>query len=116
MTQHGYPCMLPRKDELEATVNQVRVALQTCALEIDPKCKLLITTLRSGTFNKHHTDLARSTALGHMDAFMSCAYALRHANKANPYPLHGGATDATHYIRPQHNQTATSLRGLFRGS
>ncbi len=115
MTQHGYPCMLPRKDELEASVNQGRVALQTCAVEIDPKCKLLITTLRSGTFNHNRTDLARSSTLGHMDAFMSFVYALRHANKANPYPLFGGANESTHYIRPQHNQTATSLRGLFKG-
>lgn len=116
MVQHNYPCMLPRKDELEATVNQVRVALQTCAVEIDPKCKLLITTLRSGTFNHNRTDLARSSTLGHMDAFMSMAYGLRHANKANPFPLYGGATSATHYIRPTQNQTATTLRGLFKGS
>ncbi len=114
--QHNYPTMLPRKDELEATVNQVRVALTNNEVEIDPKCKLLIATLRSGTFNKHRTDLNRTAALGHMDAFMSAAYAIRHANKANPYPLYNGATEATHYIKPQHSPTATNLRGLFRGA
>ncbi len=115
MTQHNYPCMLPRKDELEATVNQVRVALQLCSLEIDPKCKLLITTLRSGTFNHNRTDLARSSTLGHMDAFMSCAYALRHANTQNPYPPYLGASPYTHYIRPElQNKTAVGLRSLFK--
>jgi hypothetical protein len=115
MTIHAYPCMLPRKDELDATVNQVRVALQRGEVEIDPKCKLLIRTLKGGTFNQQKTDLARTEALGHMDAFMSFAYGLRHANKSNPYPLYNGATEATHYIKPQQTQTATSLRGLFRG-
>jgi hypothetical protein len=86
MGQHKFPCSLPRKDELEATVNQCRVALQLCQVEIDPRCKLLITTLRSGTFNHNRTDLARTSTLGHMDAFMSFAYGLRHANTANPYP------------------------------
>ncbi len=116
MGMHKYPCMLPRKDEFDATINQARVALRRGEVEIDPKCKLLIRTLKGGTLNNNRTDLARTDALGHMDAFMSFVYGLRHANKANPFPLYGGATSATHYIKPQHNQTATSLRGLFRGS
>lgn len=113
--QHNYPCILPRKDELEATVNQVRVALQTCQVEIDPKCRLLITTLRSGTFNSNRTDLARTSTLGHCDAFMSMAYALRHANKTNPFPLYGGASPTTHYIRPEPrvSQAGKALGSLF---
>lgn len=112
----GFACGLPRKDELEATVNQVRIALQTGSVEIDRKCKLLITTLRSGTFNHNRTDLARTSTLGHMDAFMSCAYALRHANKANPFPPYHGASPYTHYILPtEQNPAAKGLRGLFKG-
>lgn len=114
--QHNFPTNLPSKDELEATVNLVRVELQTCAVEISPKCKLLITTLRSGTFNKNRTDLARTIALGHMDAFMSFAYGLRHTNTANPYPAYGGATPYSHYIRPStQNQNAAGLQKLFGG-
>lgn len=114
MVQHKYPCLLPRKDDLEATVNQVRVALQTGEVEIDPKCKLLIATLRSGTFNKKRIDLARTSALGHMDAFMSLAYGLRHANKANPYPALLGASPHTHYIRPTDRNRAHGLNALFK--
>lgn len=114
--QHGYPVLLPRKDELDPTVNQVRIALRRCEVEIDPKCKLLIKTLKGGTLNPQRTDLARTEALGHMDAFMSFAYGLRHKNTANPYPAYGvGVTDATHYIRPTQNQNAAGLRSLFRG-
>jgi hypothetical protein len=112
MGVHNFPCSLPRKDELEATINQVRVALQLCTVEIDPKCKLLITTLRSGTFNHNRTDLARTSTLGHMDAVMSMAYALRHANTANPYPAFGGATVATHYFS-ERAQTATPQQSAF---
>lgn len=115
--QHKFVCHLPRKDELHATVNQVRVALQTQAIEIDPKCKLLIMTLRSGTFNHNRTDLARTSTLGHMDAFMSCAYAIRHANKGNPFPAYNGALPHTHYIKPStQNENARGLQGIFRGS
>ena len=114
--QHGYPSLLPRKDELEATVNQVRVALQTCSMEIDPKCKLLIATLRSGTFNKNHTDLARTSSLGHMDAFMAAAYSLRHANKSNPFPAFGGASPATHFFSTGIvNQAVSGLAAALKG-
>ncbi len=113
---HKYAVALPRKDELEATVNQVRFALQTGAVEIDRSCKLLITTLRSGTFNKTRTDLGRTRALGHMDAFMALAYALRHVNKSNPYPAYGGASPHTHFIRPsQQNSTARAFEKILGG-
>lgn len=113
--QHKFQCVLPRKDDLEASVNQVRVALQTDAIEIDPKCKMLITTLRSGTFNHNRTDLARTSTLGHMDAFMSACYAIRHVNKANPYPAYGGAKEHTHYIKPEPKKTVQSMRKAFGG-
>ena len=117
MQQHDWPCALPRKDELEATVNQVRVVLARNEVEIDPKCKLLIRTLRSGTFNKNKTDLERTNALGHMDAFMSMAYAIRHVNKGNPFPLYKGADPHTHYIdrsNPERSKSAQTLQSLFK--
>lgn len=115
--QYKFVSNLPRKDELEPTVNQVRVVLSKREAEFDPKCKLTIVTLRSGTFNSSKTDLARTKTLGHMDAFMSVAYSIRHANKTNPYPLYGNASPYTHYIKPEahHNRTANTIKGLFRG-
>lgn len=114
--QHNFPTLLPQKDELEATVNLVRVDLQTNATEIAPKCKLLIATLRSGTFNRTRTDLARTNALGHMDAFMSFAYGIRHVNNANPYPAYGGASPYTHYIVPStQNKNAANFQKILGG-
>jgi hypothetical protein len=117
MQQHNYPVALPRKDELETTVNQVRVALARNDVEISPKCKLLIRTLRSGTFNKQRTDLDRSEALGHMDAFMALAYGLRHVIKSNPFPLYNGASPHTHYIdtsNPERTKSARALLSIFQ--
>ena len=115
--QHKFICSLPRKDELEASINQLRVALQTLAIEIDPKCKLLITTLRSGTYNHNRTDLARSKTLGHMDAAMSAVYAIRHANKSNPYPVYNGASHFTHYIKEtEQNKNALGFKKAFGSS
>lgn len=117
MGTYNYPCAVPRKDELEATVNQVRTALQRGLVEIDESCQLLILTLKVGTLNRQRTDLARTEALGHMDAFMSLAYGLRHANKENPFPPHGGAKPHTHYMEPVKpvSQTGRALRSLYKG-
>lgn len=118
MAEHDFACSLPRKDELHATIAQVRTAFTKGQIEIDPKCKLLILTLKLGTLNRQRTDLARTEALGHMDAFMSCAYGIRHADKSNPFPAFGGANPYTHYIDPTKtplSPTANTLRGLFKG-
>lgn len=116
MQYHGYPVALPRKDELEATVNQVRRAFQCAEVEVHPRCRLLIVTLRSGTFNRNRTDLERTRALGHCDAFMSMAYGLRHANKANPFPKYGDAQPHTHYIDVEDkrlSKSAQSIKNVF---
>ena len=112
----GYAVVAPRKDELDATVNQVRKALALRELEISPKCKLLVRTLRSGCWNKAHTDLERTASLGHADAFMSLAYGLRHADRTNPFPLTRGFAPNGWYIPDQTrtmNGTAKTLKNIF---
>ncbi len=114
----GFACALPRKDELHATINQVRLALTRGQVEIDPKCKLLIATLKTGTLNKHRTDLARTEALGHCDAFMSFAYGLRHGNHTNPFPFAEGRKPINVYIastyQDERNTALNALSGLFK--
>lgn len=116
MLQHKYPVALPQKDELDTTVNHIRVAFTRNEIEVHPRCEFLRRTLRSGTFNKNHTDLERTETLGHMDAFMALVYGYRHAVKSNPFPLYGNATHATHYIDtndPIRTQSAQTLRQMF---
>lgn len=117
MLFHNLPAALPRKDELEATVNQVRIEIFRDNVIISPKCKLLISTLRSGTFNKNKTDLERTKALGHCDAFMALAYGLRHAIKDNPYPKHKGMNPVVHYVDesvPERRGNTQAYRDMFK--
>lgn len=118
MMAQGFACALPRKDELHATINQVRLALTHDRVEIDPKCKLLIATLKTGTLNKQRTDLARTEALGHQDAFMSFAYGLRHGNLMNPFPFADGRRPSDVYIastfRDERNSSLSALKSIFK--
>ncbi len=107
-----YTTTLPRKDDLDATVNQVRRAIQCGEVEIDPKCQLLITTMRSGTYNRTRTDLERTRTLGHCDAFMSAAYGLRHAITSNPFPKFGDARPHTHYIDREDKRNSKSAYAI----
>lgn len=113
---YSYPVIEPRKDELDATVNQVRKAMAMSEVEISPKCLLLIRTLRSGCWNKARTDLERTAALGHCDAFMSLAYGLRHADRTNPFPMLRGNAPNGWYISESANipnGTAQTLKSIF---
>jgi hypothetical protein len=118
MMASGFASALPRKDELHATINQVRLALTNCTVEIDPRCTLLIATLEAGTLNNNRTDLARTEALGHMDAFMSFAYGLRHADTRNPFPLHDGRRPIDVYVpsywQDDRNTSAQALKSIFK--
>jgi hypothetical protein len=116
MLHYSYPTSLPRKDELDATVNQVRKAAQCNEFEIDPKCRFLITTLRSGTYNATRSDLMRTRSLGHCDAFMSFAYGLRHKNVSNPYPPIYRKEPHKFYVDrevPQMSKSAQVLKSMF---
>lgn len=118
MMAQGFAAALPRKDELHATINQVRLALTQDRVEIDPKCKLLIATLKTGTLNRTRTDLARTEALGHCDAFMSLAYGLRHGNLMNPYPFADGRRPIDVYVpstyQDDRHTSMTTLKSIFK--
>lgn len=118
MMAMGFAAALPRKDELHATINQVRLLLTQDRVEIDPKCKLLIATLKTGTLNSKRTDLARTEALGHCDAFMSFAYGLRHGNLTNPFPFAEGHRPIDSYVastyQDERNTSLNALKALFK--
>lgn len=85
------------KDSLAAMVSEARIWLQSGRVEIDPRCKLFIQTLKEGVWNKSKDEFARSTSLGHMDAAAAFIYAIRNIDTStNPIPR-------THNFDP-HNQ------------
>ena len=111
---YKWPVMEPRQDELEPTVNQVRLGFTKNEIEVHPRCKLTLETLRSGHFNDKRTDLARTKALGHMDAFMALAYGLRHKDASNPYPQGFGLHSETMHIPDHARQPKHPLADAFR--
>lgn len=93
------PVSLPTKDDWEAMINALNVRLRMGFIEIDPACKFLIESLRSGTFNKNRTDFERTKALGHCDAIAAIMYAIRHFEDENPYPVETFPSDR-YFKRP----------------
>jgi hypothetical protein len=91
---------LPNKEDWQASINFMNVSFGQGLIEIDPDCKFLIESLRSGTFNKQRNDFARSKTLGHCDAIACIMYALRHYDKNNPYPQATPPADA-YFYRPK---------------
>jgi hypothetical protein len=106
---HKIACSLPDKTDFDAGIHMLRYAFEHDLIEIDPSCKLLIATLRSGTYSKNRDDYARTNALGHCDAVAALVYAYRMRNKSNPYPAHLGKSRLTHHLAetpPQSNLKA----------
>jgi hypothetical protein len=81
MATFGLAAAAPVKDKFESTITFIRNEFFQNKVIIDPKCKLLIQTLRSGTFNKQKTDFSRNITTGHCDALMSLIYGLRSVDK-----------------------------------
>jgi len=80
-SQYNYPCFPPEKLEFEQNIHRLQTAFWKDQVLVDPSCKLLITTLRSGQLNKQKTDFSRTKDMGHCDALAALIYGLRHADR-----------------------------------
>lgn len=87
-SDHGLLFVPTQKDNLEAQVNQVRVAIQKQQILIHPRCKTLILHLRNGTWQKIGHMFARDGGpLGHFDTIAALVYLWRNVQKKrNPIP------------------------------
>lgn len=85
---HGLLFLPSAKDNKEMAINQLRMMVQSRQLVINPKCKILISHLRNGTWNKKRDDFSRSGDNGHYDALAALVYLARNIDKThNPFPL-----------------------------
>lgn len=82
---HKFDCHLPPKDDWRAAINNLALGFTRNEIIVDPRCKLTVQTLSSGTFNAQRTDFARTLALGHCDAIAALMYGYRTQAKTNPY-------------------------------
>ena len=114
---YNYPCFPPEKLEFEHNIHRLQTAFWKDQVLVDPACKLLITTLRSGQLNKQRTDFARSNTLGHCDALAALIYGIRHADRRRvEKPRKPGTFNAEIDMQPnkqQGNNALANLRGRF---
>lgn len=80
------------KQDAEAALNALRVALQTDRIEVDPAAKEMISHLQNAVWNQHRTSYARSPVFGHFDMLDVAKYAWRMVSpsfRMNPVPPAG---------------------------
>lgn len=81
----GFQCNMPQKDDWKASINKLNGMFAEGKVLVNPRCKFLIQSLESGTFNKNKTDFERSGALGHCDAIAALGYGIRMMQRTSPY-------------------------------
>lgn len=108
---------LAQKDDADAALNALRLAVGSMQLEVNPRCTQFIAHMAGGIWNKSRTSFERVERAGvrhHFDGIDAGKYGVRHVDmRANPYPLlPPGVTPDTHHIAPRRADAA--LASLFR--
>lgn len=91
-TEHGLPIVAARKDDMMASVHQMRHLITTKRLIIHPRCVNLDRQLQNAIWNKRASDMERAgtnSIDGHFDLVAALRYFIRAIDwHHNPYP-HG---------------------------
>lgn len=91
-----------RKDDKDAAINQLRVAIANKKIIINPRCKNLIIQLRHAKWKVRGSkrEFKRSTDNGHYDLIDALIYLVRSVNyNKNPYPSHYNMDPKDLYVR-----------------
>ncbi len=120
-TEHKLTFSQVMKDDKEAAVNALRLAIQNGKIVINKRCEALIADLQHGVWNQKRTDFAEDSDGAHYDSIDALIYLVRSvAHNLNPYPQYdAGVTRHTHYIpsgrrRSGLSDAAVSLGNIFR--
>jgi len=93
--------VLPRKDDKDAAINQLRLDVVNRKVAIHPRCKTLIAHLRGAIWNRSRTSVERSGEFGHFDAVDAMVSLARTVDRNHtPQPRLHGYSKETHWIRP----------------
>lgn len=98
-TLHGLSFSTTRNDELEASVNAVRLFIQDNKIIIHPRCINLLSQVHSVTWDVTRKKFTRSTTQGHYDLVAALIYMVRNIRRSkNPVPPGYGLDVATMYF------------------
>lgn len=96
---HNLHFYYPSKDRIEVMVNQFRMLTKKGGIAVNPRCKLLLATLKSAMWDEKHEGFAESETLGHADALAAAIYGMRAINsQRNPIPPNHKLDPFTHFI------------------
>ncbi len=111
VTQHDMSVLPARKDDREAAINALRLAVTERRLVIHPRCTSLRAHLRAGIWNKARSQFDRSGGFGHFDGVAAAVYFVRHVTRGkNPFPRHhSGETLATHWMPTKANISSDGM-------
>lgn len=100
---YGIPFVATEKREAEIALNNVRVLIAAKKIIINPRCRVLISHLEAGVWNKQKTSFARSgTKFGHFDAIDSLKYLVRNVDfNRNPFPAGYGLASGPNAFYPK---------------
>jgi hypothetical protein len=84
---HNILFVKTKKDDKEAAINELRIMISQNKIEINPRCKNLISHLKYGIWKTGNKTFDRSGDYGHFDGIDALIYLLRNVNRyQNPYP------------------------------
>jgi PBSX family phage terminase large subunit len=119
--QHNLRFIPTKKDNKEASINQLRVRIQQRKLLISSKCKTLIYHLKNATWSKaqaigNYKKFAYGNDGSHFDAIDSLLYMIRNVSYGkNPYPSDwGGLRGENVYVRKTNEEKAQKFINLFK--
>lgn len=119
-SEYNYEIFGVRKTSREAMLNKLSVWMSENRIKISPKCKLLLTTIKSALWNKNKTDFERNEETGHADSLMALVYGVHSIDVyTNPVPLMAKTTHNT-FVHPDYQDENRSnlenLRKAFQGN
>lgn len=99
--KHQYPIFSVHKQDKESMINQLKVMFTQNRIAIDPKCKNLITTLKSALWNNNRTDFQRNKIIGHADSISALIYGIISIDyNRNPIPFTQLINPETQIVNP----------------
>lgn len=112
---HGILFRPTRKDDADAALNNMRILIAEKKIIINPRCKVLISHLKAGFWDKSKTKFARSgKKFGHFDAIDSLKYMVRNVNfQDNPFPANYGRPSGIHAFYPGGQPSNNTKEEMF---
>ena len=87
LADEGIDFLVTRKDDKDAQLNNVAVALKQGKIRIHPSCKKLRAHMKAGLWNEKRTSYVRLAGFGHFDFCDALVYFKRNIDVYNdPYP------------------------------